>query len=235
MNYMLAVSFNDIFKSKFLDRIADISVTDIIISFAISFVIGMFIFYVYKYSFSGVMYSRSFNVSLLCLTMLTNFIISAISANVVLSLGMVGALSIVRFRTAIKDPMDLVFLFWSIGAGIICGAGASSSAFYILAVTGSIFIGIVLLVSNFRKTFDTPYLLIVNSMDSKVEDGISNIVKTNVAHYKLKSKIISQASGIEWIYEIRGKNINPKFLDEISSVEGVTNTSMVSYNGEYTT
>ena len=127
------MSFNDIFKNSFVEKLPQFSVVDTLISIALAFVIGMFIYFIYKKTYQGVMFNRQFGVSLVALTMIATFIILAVTTNVVLSLGMVGALSIVRFRTAIKDPLDLVFLFWSVGAGIVLGA-----CMYPLAVIGSL-------------------------------------------------------------------------------------------------
>ena len=117
------MTFNDIFKSSFIENVSGFSFVDSALALGSAFLVGLFIYMVYKKTYMGIMYSRPFNVSLVALTMLTTFVILAVTSNVVLSLGMVGALSIVRFRTAIKDPMDLVFLFWSLGSGIVLGAG----------------------------------------------------------------------------------------------------------------
>ena len=117
------MTFNDIFKSSFLENISSVSILDMALALVLAFGLGMFIFLVYKKTCQGVLYSSSFGTTLVALTMIPTVVILAVTSNVVLSLGMVGALSIVRFRTAIKDPMDLVFLFWSISVGIICGAG----------------------------------------------------------------------------------------------------------------
>jgi uncharacterized membrane protein YhiD involved in acid resistance len=159
---------------------------------------------------------------------MTNFIILAVSSNVVLSLGMVGALSIVRFRTAIKDPMDLVFLFWAIGAGIVIGA-----QFHSLAIIGSVLIGAIMFATSRKLTFEMPYLIIVNCENKTSEDECVKIIQRFFKKCRLKSKIVSSGKGTEFIYEIRGKNDNTTFIDEISNVEGVTNASLVSYNGEF--
>lgn len=117
------MTFSDIFKSGFLEKVSSVSIPDMILTIVLSFGIGLFIFFVYKKTYRGVMYSAGFGTTLIALTMITAIVILAVTSNVVLSLGMVGALSIVRFRTAIKDPLDIAFLFWSIGAGIILAAG----------------------------------------------------------------------------------------------------------------
>ena len=174
------------------------------------------------------MYSRSFNGSLLGLTIITTFVISAVTSNVVLSLGMVGALSIVRFRTAIKDPMDLVFLFWAIGTGIVTGA-----QIYSLAVIGSLVIGAVIFFTSQKLSFDSPYLVIINCGNQTSEGTCVDIIKKHAKRTRLKSKIVSAGKGTELIYEIRTQSDNTNFIDELSAIEGVQNASIVSYNGEF--
>ena len=134
------MTFKDIFKSSFLENITSVSLLDMLIALALAFGIGVFIFYVYKKTYSGVMYLSSFGVTLIALTLVTTLVILAVTSNVVLSLGMVGALSIVRFRTAIKEPLGIAFLFWSIAVGIVLAAGMIP-----LAIIGSVIIGIILL------------------------------------------------------------------------------------------
>ena len=148
------MTFNDIFKSSFLEKAVEFSILDVSIAMLLSFAIGLFIFFVYKKTFVGVMYSASFGVSIMAMTLITTFIILAVTSNIILSLGMVGALSIVRFRTAVKEPLDIAFLFWAISVGIVIGAGLIP-----LGVIGSIFIGIVLLVFVNKKSTDTPYII----------------------------------------------------------------------------
>jgi len=174
------------------------------------------------------MYSRPFNISLVALTMLTTFVILAVTSNVILSLGMVGALSIVRFRTAIKDPMDLVFLFWAIGTGIILGAG-----FIPLAVLGSVLIGFILIVFVSKNVVETPYIVMVNCTDESAEGGATGLMKKYFAKYRVKSKTVTAAKGIELVFEIRMKSGETKFVNELSAIPGVTNAALVSFNGEY--
>ena len=145
------MTFQDIFKSSFLENIAGVSVIDMAMALILAFGLGLFIFFVYKKTFTGVMYSSSFGVTLIAMTMITTVVILAVTSNVVLSLGMVGALSIVRFRTAIKEPLDIAFLFWSLTAGITLAAGM-----IILALAGSIAIGIVLLLFVNKKSYLNP-------------------------------------------------------------------------------
>ena len=150
-------TFQDIFKSSFLERLDAVSLPDAAIALALAFCLGLFIFLVYKKCYAGVMYAPSFGVTLIALTLITTLLILAVTSNIILSLGMVGALSIVRFRTAIKEPMDIAFLFWSIAVGIVLAAGLIP-----LAVFGSIFIGVVLVAFSKKKTMDSPYILVAH-------------------------------------------------------------------------
>ena len=221
------MTFQDIFSSSFLEKVTTFSAVDMIIALVLAFVLGLFIFLVYKKTFQGVMYSASFGVSLVAMALITTLIILAVTSNVVLSLGMVGALSIVRFRSAIKDPMDIAFLFWSIAVGIVLGAG-----FIPLAVFGSIFIGIILLLFVNKKTSSQPYLLIVNCADDAVEENVMAAVCPEVKKHLLKSKTVS-ASGIELTMEIRLEKASTEFINRLAALDGVSNAVLVSYNGDY--
>ena len=158
------MTFNDIFKSSFLENITSVSILDMAIALLLAFGLGLFIFLVYKKTYQGVMYSSSFGVTLIALTMITTVVILAVTSNVVLSLGMVGALSIVRFRTAIKEPLDIAFLFWSIAVGIVLAAGMIP-----LAVIGSVIIGVILLIFVNRKSHCNPYIIVVQCADHNSE------------------------------------------------------------------
>ena len=221
------MTFNDIFKSSFMEKVSAFSILDMVLALAIAFAIGVFILFVYKKTFSGVMYSRSFAVSLLAITIITSLIILAISSNVVLSLGMVGALSIVRFRTAIKEPLDIAFLFWSISVGIVTGAGLIP-----LAVFGSAFIGVVLIVFVNKNSNEKPYILVVNCKSDEVEDLVNKAIEVNSKKHIIKSKAISSGN-IEITFEVRLKNMSTEFVNMISSINGVDNAVLVSYNGDY--
>ena len=161
------MTFNDIFKSSFLENVTSVSILDMAIALVLAFGLGMLIFLVYKKTFAGVMYSSSFGVTLVALTMITTLVILAVTSNVVLSLGMVGALSIVRFRTALKEPLDIAFLFWSIAVGIVLAAGMIP-----LAVIGSVVIGVMLLVFVNRKTHVNPYIVVLqcDGYDSETQE-----------------------------------------------------------------
>ena len=221
------MTFKDIFKSSFLEATTTFSLIDTILALVLSFIIGIFIMVIYKKTFKGVMYSNSFCVSLLALTLITTLIILAVTSNVILSLGMVGALSIVRFRTAIKEPLDIAFLFCSISVGIVLGAGLLP-----LAIVGSIFIGITLILFVNKDSKDNPYILIINLENSQIEDTILSFIKEKCKKYVVKSKTIS-SNGIEFSLEIRLKDMSTEFINTISSANGVKNAILVSYNGDY--
>ena len=173
------------------------------------------------------MFSQSFGVSLMALTMITTLVIQAVTSNVVLSLGMVGALSIVRFRTAIKEPLDIAFLFWAIAAGIVLGAGLIP-----LAIIGSVVIGVMLLVFVNRKSNETPYVLVLQCDSDASESAALARVEENVKRYVIKSKTVG-AEGVELTVEIRIKDAAAKFVNGLLQVEGVKHATLVSYNGEY--
>lgn len=221
------MTFKDIFKSSFLDNVSSFQPLDMIIALALSLVLGLFIFMVYKKTFNGVMYSQVFGLSLVAMCMITTLVILAISSNVVLSLGMVGALSIVRFRTAVKDPMDIVYLFWAISAGIVLGAGMLP-----LAVLGTVFVGAVLTALGMKKIKDSPYMLIIQCDDEAAESAAAAKVGEAVKKYAVKSKTVSQ-SGIELAVELRLTEMSTAFVNAVSSLDGVKSAVLVSYNGEY--
>ncbi|MDY2807145.1 MAG: DUF4956 domain-containing protein [Oscillospiraceae bacterium] len=221
------MSFNDIFKSSFLESISEFSVTDTLIGLAFALAIGLFIFVIYKKTLTGVMYSSGFALTLVGLSLVTTLVIMAVTSNVVLSLGMVGALSIVRFRAAIKEPVEIVFLFWSLAAGIVIGAGMIP-----LAVIGSAIIGVILLLFANRKLHESPYLLVVNCADEDAEKAALDIVGKSTKHCLVKAKTVN-ASGIELTAELRTRDGETAFLNELTRLPGIGNATLVSYNGEY--
>lgn len=221
------MSFNDIFKSSFLESISEFSVTDTLIGLAFALAIGLFIFVIYKKTLTGVMYSSGFALTLVSLSLVTTLVIMAVTSNVVLSLGMVGALSIVRFRAAIKEPVEIVFLFWSLAAGIVIGAGMIP-----LAVIGSAIIGVILLLFANRKLHESPYLLVVNCADEDAEKAALDIVGKSTKHCLVKAKTVN-ASGIELTAELRTRDGETAFLNELTRLPGIGNATLVSYNGEY--
>ncbi|NLM36031.1 MAG: DUF4956 domain-containing protein [Clostridiales bacterium] len=221
------MTFKDIFKSSFLEKAVEFSILDIALAMALAFAVGIFIFYVYKKTFTGVMFSASFGVSLIAMTMITTLIILAVTSNVVLSLGMVGALSIVRFRTAIKEPLDIAFLFWSISVGIVIGAGLIP-----LGIIGSVLIGIMLLVFVNRKSNDTPYIIVLNLENDEAENACMELIKGKTKKSVIKSKTVSK-NGIELTIEVRLLDMSAKLLNEVLTIKGVNNACLVSYNAEY--
>jgi len=221
------MNFNDIFKSSFFDNLTSFSALDMVIALALAFAIGLFIMMVYKKTFKGVLFSQSFSVSLMALTLITTLIILAVTSNIILSLGMVGALSIVRFRSAIKEPIDIVFLFWAISAGIVLGAGLLP-----LAIFGSIFIGLILVLFVNKQTKDNPYILIVNCDSDESENNTMKKIDERVSRKLIKSKTVT-TEGIELTVEIRLKDMTTEFVNEIGKITGVKNVVLVSYNGDY--
>ncbi len=189
--------------------------------------IGLFIFLVYRKTFNGVMYSTGFAMTLVGLSLVTTLVIMAVTSNVVLSLGMVGALSIVRFRAAIKEPMEIVYLFWAIASGIVIGAGMIP-----LAVIGSAMIGVVLLLFANRRIHENPYLLILNCRDEKAEGEALGLVQDAVERFLVKSKMVNDA-GIEVTAQVRLKDAGTSFVNRLHAVEGVGGATLVSYNGDY--
>lgn len=222
-------SFSDIFKSNFLEKTTSFSLTDSLIGLVVAFFVGLFIYAVYKKTFNGVIYSHSFNISLLIMTMATALVIMGISSNVLLSLGMVGALSIVRFRTPIKDPMDLVYIFWAIVSGILCGAG-----FIPLVIIGAIMIGLVLLVFVNKITVENPYLLVIKFDEESANDQIERVLKAATKRYFLKSTSVVIGNEIETTYEIRVKENDAQVMHQIKQVPGVRSAMMLSYDGNFT-
>ena len=221
------MTFNDIFKSGFLENVTSVSILDMVLALALAFGIGLFIFLVYKKTYQGVMYSSSFGVTLVALTMITTVVILAVTSNVVLSLGMVGALSIVRFRTAIKEPLDIAFLFWSIAVGIVLAAGMIP-----LAVIGSVVIGLILLVFVNRKSHCNPYIVVIRCADHDSETAAKTYLDSQVHKCVVKSKT-AQAGSVELNLEIRMKDDNTDFINTLSEIPGVSSAVLVSYNGEY--
>ena len=221
------MSFNDIFKSDFIENVSAVSLLDMAIALILAFCLGLFIFMVYKKTFSGVMYSSSFGLTLIALTMITTVVILAVTSNVVLSLGMVGALSIVRFRTAIKEPLDIAFLFWSIAVGIVLAAGMIP-----LAVIGSVVIGMILLIFVNKNSYSNPYIVVLQCENQASEKNAKAFLEKQVNKVVVKSKTV-QKGNIELNMEIRLKDDNTDFVNALSEIEGVRSAVLVSYNGDY--
>ena len=221
------MTFQDIFKSSFLENVTAVSVFDMALALVLAFSLGLFIFFVYKKTYQGVMYSSSFGVTLIALTMITTLVILAVTSNVVLSLGMVGALSIVRFRTAIKEPLDIAFLFWAIAAGIVLAAGMIP-----LAVIGSVMIGLILLVFVNRKSHYDPYIVILQCDDHDSECKATAYLEKMTKRCTVKSKSAAKDT-VELTMEVRLQDDNTDFINALAVLPGVRSAVLVSYNGEY--
>lgn len=221
------MTFNDIFKSSFLENVSAVSPFDMMLALILAFCLGMFIFLVYKKTCQSVMYSSSFGVTLLALTMITTLVILAVTSNVVLSLGMVGALSIVRFRTAIKEPLDIAFLFWSIAVGIVLAAGMIP-----LAVIGSVIIGVILLAFVNRKSHCNPYIVVLQCDGHESEIAAKSYLDEMTQRCVVKSKS-AQRGSLELTMEIRLRDDNTDFINTLSEMQGISSAVLVSYNGDY--
>ena len=221
------MTFNDIFKSSFLENVTAVSITDMALALVLSFCLGLFIFFVYKKTYSGVMFSQAFGGSLIAMTMITTMVILAVTSNVVLSLGMMGALSIVRFRTAIKEPMDIAFLFWAIAGGIVLAAGMIP-----LAIIGSVIIGVIMIVFCNRKSALKPYIAVISCDGGSTEEKVAAYLKENTDKTVVKSKS-AQKGSIELTYEVTLKKDDTDFITRLSEMDGVSSAVLVSYNGDY--
>ncbi|EFM10535.1 conserved hypothetical protein [Paenibacillus curdlanolyticus YK9] len=221
------LNFKDIFKKSMLelDAFKNVSWVEIFWGLLISFLLGMFIYFVYQRCFRGVVYSHNYNVSFVLMTLITTLIIMTISTNIVLSLGMVGALSIVRFRTAVKDPLDIVYMFWAISVGIATGA-----KLYPIAIFGSLFIALVVFLLSRRKVKTAPFLLILHYEEALADEGIKTALRK--MKYTLKSKTIRKQM-TELTVELRINADNTAFVQSISEIPGVADVALVSYNGDY--
>ena len=223
------MSFKDIFKKSFLEGFAgtEIGLTTILVAMAVASALALYIFLAYRVVTRKTFYSKNFNISLAGITVITAALILTMQSSVVLSLGMVGALSIVRFRTAIKDPMDLMFLFWSISVGIICGAGLAQ-----VAVILSVVVTVGILVLDQMPVAKAPMILVVNAGDLDAEKRIAETVKLYDKHYRVKSRNMTSSS-LDLIVELRTAK-GAELISQIVAVEGVTSASMLSHDGEVT-
>jgi len=222
------MTIKDIFKNDFIEQTTGaISSLEMFLTLGIALLIAIGIFFVYRRNFQGVMYSKTFNISLVILTLISATIIIGVTNNIVLSLGMVGALSIVRFRTSIKDPIDVVYMFWAIGTGIITGAGL-----YVLSIVSFAFITITLFLFNSIEMAIEPYLLIVGYENKEAETEIFKVLDLALDKYKIKSKTKTRQQ-YELTVELRTKSDKSTVVNEIDLIQGVTNTALLSYDGDY--
>lgn len=219
-------SFVDILKKSFLEngQMADLSISSILMSLISAFLCSMVIYYVYRKFYRGIIYSSSFNILLVLVSIVTSFIVLTISSNILLSLGMVGALSIVRFRTAVKDPLDVGFLFFAIAVGITSGAGL-----YIMSFIATIFISLIYILLVQVKTFTKVYLLIVK-FENNANEEVQKILKTLKAELKNKTSIKDIT---ELTMELRLKSDNTAYMTQLTSIEGVKSAVLVEYTGDF--
>ena len=216
-----------LFGFTFLDKAATFSLPDILAALLVSFALSLFIFFVYTKTFKGVMHSSSFGISLIAMNLITTLIILAVSSNLIASLGMVGALSIVRFRTVVKEPLDLVYLFWSITIGIVVGVGLIP-----LAVIGAVLIGLILLVFVNHKAADAPYIVVIacdgDSSEAKALEILGGQTKKNA----VKAKSVTKGC-VELTVEVRLAGSSSQFVNALLNVDGIRSATLVSYNGDY--
>lgn len=223
------MSFRDIFKKSFLEGFASAEITTatVVVVLGIACVLALYIFFVYRVITRKTFYSKNFNITLAGVTVITAALILTMQYSVVLSLGMVGALSIVRFRTAIKDPLDLMFLFWSISVGIICGAGLAQ-----IAVILSVVITIGILILDHMPVAKAPMILVINADDLDVEQVVSQTVKKYVKHFNVKSRNMTESS-LDLVLELRTSQ-GGQLLREVIALNGVVSASLLAHDGEVT-
>ena len=220
------MSFEDLLGSTFIVA-ANLTIRDIIISFGMTLIFSIYIFVIYRLISRKTFYNKSFNISLAALAMITAAIIITIQSSIVVSLGMVGALSIVRFRTAVKDPLDLVFLFWSIAIGIICG-----SDLYLVAGFVSIGVTVLIFVLDILPVAKVPMILVIQNSHSNMQEEILNVIAEKVKYYKVKSQNITNGQ-LNLVIELR-TNEGTQLLQDIYSLEGMNYVSLMDHDGEVT-
>lgn len=217
-------TFSDIFKKGFLEETGNLTTSGFVMSMLAAFLCGMIVYTVYRMFYKGVIYNNNFNILLVMTSTVTCFMVIVISSNVVLSLGMVGALSIVRYRTAVKDPLDVGFLFWTVAVGVTCGAGL-----YLISIMGTVFIALVYIMLVKVRSRKHQYLLIV-----KYQNEAAEAVRRQMLPLKkvLKNKTATQDQ-TELTYEVQVSADNTAFVTALSQVEGVTNAVLVEFTGDY--
>jgi uncharacterized membrane protein YhiD involved in acid resistance len=220
------MTWNDFFQNTDFFT-ADLSVASIAYTLLFSFALGLFIFFIYRVSYQGVMYSKTYNVTLIAISMITSSIILAISSNIILSLGMVGALSIVRFRTAIKDPIDVAYLFWAVSTGITSGAGL-----WMLALMSSFVIGIILFVLSKISDVNTPYLCVISYQTEDTNDLVFELIEKEAKKYRLKSKVFD-GENYELTVEIRSRKKTDGLVNKIGGINHVNSVALLGYDGDF--
>ncbi len=223
------MGFKDVFKKSFLEGFngMDITTAKIAATLFVTALLALYIFAIYRLVTRKVFYSKNFNIALAAMSLITAAIILAMQSNLVISLGMVGALSIVRFRTAIKDPMDLVFLFWSISIGIICGAGL-----YEVALVTSVAVTVFILVLDMIPVSRAPMMLVVNSSKMDDEQTVLDVVGKYTKSYKVKSRNLSKGR-LDMVVELRVKD-ESGLVSEVAALDGMIGASLIAHDGEVT-
>lgn len=223
------MSFNDIFKKSFLEGYASAEITTftIVVALGIACLLALYIFFVYRVVTRKTFYSKNFNITLAGITVITAALILTMQSSVVLSLGMVGALSIVRFRTAVKDPMDLMFLFWSISVGIICGAGLAQ-----VAVILSVVVTLGILILDRMPVAKAPMILVVNSSDLDAEEAVTETVKKYTRFFSVKSRNMT-ADSLDLVVELRTEQ-GSALVRDVMKLNGITSASLLAHDGEVT-
>lgn len=220
------MTWNDFIQNTDLFT-TDLSVTAIAYSLLFSFALGLFIFFIYRISYKGVMYSKTFNVTLIAISMITSSIILAITSNIILSLGMVGALSIIRFRAAIKDPIDVAYLYWAVGIGITSGAGL-----WMLSLMSSVVIGIILFVFSHISDLKTPCLCVVSYQTDETDELVFNLIEREAKRYRLKSKVFN-GEHYELTVEIRKRKKAANLVNKIRGINDVDSVALLGYDGDF--
>lgn len=222
-------AWSTLLSSSFLENAVAFSLPDTVMAMLAAALIGLFIAALYRATFQGVMYTMSYGVALVAMTMISALILRVVTSNVVLTLGMVGALSIIRFRTSVKEPMDIMFMFWAVGAGIAVGAGMAG-----LALVGSVLIGLAIVLLTRGRKNGVPYILVLQVDSQAAENEALRLVAQHVKKSRLKSKSVS-AAGTELTLDVRLKGENTDFLHAVNDLPGVGSAVLVTYNGEYMT
>lgn len=223
------MSFKDIFKKSFLEGFSSIEITTftIVIALGIASLLALYIFFVYRVVTRKTFYSKNFNITLAMVTVITAALILTMQSSVVLSLGMVGALSIVRFRTAVKDPMDLTFLFWSISVGIICGAGLAE-----IAMILSVIVTVGILILDYMPVAKAPMILVVNTQELDIEEAVVSAVKKHAKHMQIKSRNMTSET-MDLVIELRTDS-GSMLVRDIQKIGGVVSVSLLTHDGEVT-
>ncbi len=220
-------AWNQLLSTSFFEKAAAFSLPDLLLSMLCAALIGLFIAALYRATFQGVMYTMTYGVSLVSITMISAMVLCVVTSNVVLTLGMVGALSIIRFRTSIKEPMDIMYMFWAVAAGIAVGAGMAG-----VAMVASLAIGAVIVVLTRGRQNGVPYILVLNTADHDAEEAAMALVRAQTRRCRIKSKRVGKG-GNELTVDVRLKGENTDFMHAVCELPGVESAVLVTYNGEY--